>query len=107
MMMKIFLILPDHDLKYVQIQITGNDDGDGDDDDRNDDDDEALLDTVLMRHHYRTLPSTPEANTTSLQPANYPKLPKPIENINTISNINIILRYQYQDRYKHDLPTAC
>ena len=62
--------------------------GDDDDDEDDDGDDEVLLDTVLMRHHYRTFPSTPEANTTSLQPANYPKLPQPTE-------------YQYQYNLKY------
>ena len=69
------------------ISSCGNDDADGDD---GDDDDEVLLDTVLMRHHYRTFPSTPEANTTSLQPANYPKLPQLTE-----------YQYQYNLKYQY------
>ena len=80
-----------------------DDDDDIDDDDDDDDDDgddcggddvEALLDTVVMRHHYRTLPRP-------LRPIRPPYSLLTIQNCLNSQNIKYLYHTQYQYHIKY------
>ena len=82
----------------------GYDDDDDDGEDGGGDDVEALLDTVVMRHHYRTLPRP-------LRPIRPPYSLLTIQNclnsqninINTTSSININVKYFFRQKDQRTL----